>query len=135
VLLASSGLGGLWANRRGPNSIKPALASGGLGLLLAAAALWGASRQLLALDEPWRFAVLSLAVAVPGFAMGVPFPLGMRFLLQRPVDRAFAWAVNGCASVLGAIATAQIAISAGFGWLLAAAVASYALALCGVRRI
>ena len=134
VLLASSGLGGLWAQRRGPKGIKPALAASALGLLLAATGLWMFSRQVLALDEPWRSAALSLAVLIPGFAMGIPFPLGMRFLLQRPVDRAFAWAVNGCASVLGSIATAQIAISAGFEWLLAAAVISYALALGGVRR-
>lgn len=134
VLLVSSGLGGLWAHRRGPGSIKTALMASAGGLLLAAAALWLFSRQILALDEVWRYAALSLIVAIPGFAMGVPFPLGMRFLLQRPVDRAFAWAVNGCASVLASIATAQIAISAGFGWVLAAAVISYALALCGVRR-
>lgn len=134
VLLASSGLGGLWAHRRGPEGIKTALMVSALGLLLAAAALWFFSRQLLALNEAWRYAALSLIVAIPGFAMGVPFPLGMRFLLQRPVDRAFAWAVNGCASVLASIVTAQIAISAGFGWVLAAAVLSYALALWGAPR-
>ena len=134
VLLASSGLGGLCAHRLGPDGIKPALMASALSMMATAIGLWMFSAQVLALDEPWRYAVLSLLVMIPGFAMGVPFPLGMRFLLQRPVDRAFAWAVNGCASVLGSIATAQIAISAGFEWILAAAVISYALALGGVRR-
>jgi hypothetical protein len=134
VLLASSGLGGLWAHRRGPGSIKPALLASALSLTAAATGLWMFSPQVLALDQPWRYAVLSFMVMIAGFAMGVPFPLGMRFLLHRPVDRAFAWAVNGCASVLGSIATAQIAISAGFEWILAAAVISYALALGGLRR-
>jgi hypothetical protein len=105
-----------------------------LSLVAAATGLWIASQQVLALDEPWRYAVLSAVVVIPGFAMGIPFPLGMRFLLKRPQERAFAWAVNGCASVLGSIATAQIAISAGFEWILAAAVISYALALWGVPR-
>ncbi|MGE5257570.1 MAG: hypothetical protein ACM3KE_12910 [Hyphomicrobiales bacterium] len=134
VLLASSGLGGLWAHRHGPGAIKPALLASGLSLMAAASGLWIFAHQVLALDEPWRYAVLSLVVILPGLAMGVPFPLGMRFLMQRSVDRAFAWAVNGCASVLGAIATAQIAISAGFEWILAAAVISYGLAFFGVRR-
>jgi hypothetical protein len=71
---------------------------------------------------------------IPGFAMGVPFPLGMRLLLRRPVDRTFAWAVNGCASVLGSIAAAQIAISGGLPWILCAALICYGLALWGAKE-
>jgi hypothetical protein len=65
--------------------------------------------------------------------MGLPFPLGMRFLLQRPLDRAFAWSVSGCASVLASIAAAQIAISAGLHWILCASLSAYALAFWSGR--
>jgi len=133
VLLVSSGAGGLWAQRFGSIGIRPALLAAAAALLLAAATLWGLSDRLLALPEIWRYAALSLSVMIPGFAMGVPFPLGMRFLLQGPLDRSLAWAVNGCASVLASIAAAQIAISAGLQWILCAALLGYALAFWGSR--
>jgi hypothetical protein len=65
------------------------------------------------------------AAAAPGFAMGMLFPLGMRFMAPRPADKAYAWAVNGCASVLAAIASAQLAISIGVHAIAAAAILFY----------
>jgi hypothetical protein len=134
ALLSASGLGGLWAQRLGRSAVRPTLAAAGGSMALSAAALELFARELLALPEPARCAALALAVVIPGFVMGLPFSLGMRFLLDRPADRAFAWAVNGCASVLASIVSAQIAISAGFHWLLAAALASYGAALLAGRR-
>jgi hypothetical protein len=141
ALLVSSGAGGLWAQRRGPAAMPAALLAAAGALLLAGAGLWLCSQQLLALPEFWRYAALAAGTMIPGFALGAPFPLGMRFLLQRPAERAFAWAVNGSASVLASVAAAQIAVSAGLHWILGAALAGYALAfwsaLCmtGRRRI
>jgi len=134
VLLVSSGAGGLWAQRQGSQWIRPALVSAAVAPLLACLSLWICSLRLLALPEFWRFALFSLSMMIPGFAMGAPFPLGMRYLLGRPLDRTFAWAVNGCASVLASIAAAQIAIGAGLPWILCAALASYGLAFWGSRR-
>jgi hypothetical protein len=45
--------------------------------------------------------------------MGVPFPIALRKLAQHPPAKSYAWAANGCASVLGSILSAQIAIGAG----------------------
>ncbi len=135
ALLVSSAAGGLWAQRLGQQWIRPALLVAAAALLLAAVTQWIFSRRLLALTEFWRYAALSASLVIPGFALGVPFPLGMRFLLRRPVDRTFAWTANGCASVLASIAAAQIAIGAGLQWILCAALASYGLALWGSRRI
>ena len=73
------------------------------------------------------FAILFLLPA--GFLMGLPFPLGMRYLLNSPVQRAYAWSVNGCASVLTAIVAAQVAISWGIPQVAAAGVSAYVLAL------
>ena len=113
----------------------PALLAAAAALLLAGAVLWLCSQQLLALPEFWRYAALAAGTMIPGFALGAPFPLGMRFLLQRPAERAFAWAVNGSASVLAAVAAAQIALSAGLHWILGAALAGYALAFWSALRI
>jgi hypothetical protein len=134
ALLVSSGAGGLWAQRRESRWVRPALVAAPTALALACLALWMYSSRLLALPEFWRYAAVSLCMIAPGFVMGLPFPLGMRFLLRRPLDRTFAWAVNGCASVLASIAAAQICISAGLQWVLCAALASYGLAFCGSLR-
>jgi hypothetical protein len=132
-LLISSALGGIWTRQRGPVWVCRALAAAAASLVLAAGGLWFFARELLALPETWRYAALSIFIMIPGFFMGAPFPLGMRFLLQNAADRTFAWAVNGCFSVLASIAAAQIAISVGFAWIAAAAVACYAFALWGGR--
>jgi len=133
ALLVSSGAGGLWYQRRGPAAIGPALLATVAALLAAGIALGLFSSRLLALPEIWRYAALAAGTMIPGFAMGAPFPLGMRFLLHRPADKALAWAVNGCASVLASIAAAQMAISAGLHWILAAALFCYGLAFWGSR--
>ena len=70
-----------------------------------------------------------------GFIMGLPFPLGMRYLFDSPEQRAYGWAVNGCASVLASIVSAQIALSYGISHILACGAASYLLALVCAERI
>ena len=63
---------------------------------------------------------------VPVFR-NVPFPGGLAWLRERaPGMIPWAWAVNGCASVLASILAALLALSAGFSWVLAAAALAYA---------
>ena len=72
---------------------------------------------------------LSLLLLLPlGFLMGLPFPLGMRYILNLPAQRAYAWTINGCASVLAAIASAQIALGLGISAILIFAILAYFLA-------
>ncbi len=132
--LAASGLGGLWAERLGARALRPALAAAASGVVLAAVFLFFWAPWILALPEGWRRLVLCLAVAAPGFALGLPFPLGMRHLLDRPIDKTFAWAVNGCASVLAAILSAQLAISAGLPAIAFAAVLGYLTAAAAMQE-
>ena len=132
--LVSSGLGGLWTGRRTPALLPASLAAAALALVLAAAGLMLFSSELLALPALARGSLLLLAVMLPGFLMGIPFPLGMRHLAQSPPAKSYAWAANGCASVLASILSAQIAISAGFAWVLAAAVLSYGVAFLAVLK-
>ena len=134
AILASSGAGGLWAQRCGVLRIGTALLVVAATLVSTGVLLWVFAGRLLALPEFWRYAAFSAGVAAPGFAMGAPFPLGMRCLLHRPEHRAFAWAVNGCTSILASVAAAQIAVSGGLHWIFAAALVCYAMAFWASRR-
>jgi hypothetical protein len=57
--------------------------------------------------------------------MGLPFPLGMRDMLNSPTQHAYAWSVNGCASVLTSIVSAQLALVFGISSILGCAIAAY----------
>lgn len=126
-VLLSSGIGGLWASRH-PRGIGPACWAAALAIALAAAGLMGFAPLVLGLPAWARGGVLLLAVMSTGLFMGMPFPLAMQQIAPSPAAKAYGWAANGCASVVAAILSAQIAISAGFEWLLAAAVGSYGVA-------
>jgi hypothetical protein len=58
----------------------------------------------------------------------------MRYLLQNPTQRAYAWSANGCASVLASIGSAQIALSFGLPHIMFAAILAYAFALLAVFK-
>jgi len=69
------------------------------------------------------------------FALGFPFPLGIRALeLQAPGLVPWAWAANACLTVVGSILCQIVSISAGFSTTLWVALACYLLAaLCAAR--
>jgi hypothetical protein len=58
----------------------------------------------------------------------------MRYLLNSPVQRAYAWSVNGCASVLSAIVAAQAAISFGIPLIAVGGVVMYMVAILALKR-
>jgi len=77
---------------------------------------------------------ISAALLVPlGFAMGMPFPTGLRALAEgggQPTNSIeWAWAMNAAASVLGSVLAIVIAIQFGLNATLTAGIASYGLAL------
>ena len=87
-------------------------------------------------DFEIRRYVVSLLVILPvGVLMGLPFPLAMQSLLDHPSQRAYAWAVNGCASVLSSIAAAQLAISMGIPSIAFFAIASYLVAVGAAKKM
>jgi hypothetical protein len=76
-----------------------------------------------------------LTLLPAGFLMGIPFPLAMRDWVNLPVQRSYAWSVNGCASVLSAIAAAQVAISWSIAHVVAAGIIAYGIAaIASIRR-
>ncbi len=73
---------------------------------------------------------LAAGLSAPlAFAMGMPFPLGLAKLAARaPHWIPWAWAVNGCASVVSAVLATLLAAQLGFSAVIALAVALYIVA-------
>lgn len=74
--------------------------------------------------------IVSMAIIAPlAFPMGMPFPLGLAMLGDsRPACIPWAWGINGCTSVLAAVAASLLAIHFGFNTVLTLAAALYGLA-------
>jgi hypothetical protein len=78
----------------------------------------------------------SLGLIAPlAFAMGMPFPLGLRRLAaEAPEFIAWAWGINGFASVVSAALATLLAIEFGFNGVLVGALAFYVMAAILFRR-
>jgi len=93
--------------------------------------------SVIQLNPSLRYPLSLLLLLPPGFLIGLPFPLGMRYILNLPAQRAYAWTINGCASVLASIASAQIALGLGISAIMIFAISAYVLAfiaLCFKRN-
>jgi len=84
--------------------------------------------SVIKLNQFLRYTLSLLLLLPTGFLIGLPFPLGMRYILNLPAQRAYAWTINGCASVLASIASAQIALSLGISAIMIFAISAYLLA-------
>lgn len=64
-----------------------------------------------------------------GILMGIPFPLGIRWLSSiSPPLIPWAWCINGCSSVVSSILALMIALGGGFNLVLVLAACCYGLA-------
>jgi hypothetical protein len=137
-ILVFSGLGA-YAAKWIPLSPRAGLASASLAvallLAISALALDGGLALLLGLgfDARVGFSVLSLAPL--GFALGLPFPVGVRLLDRSAPERIpWAFAANACLTVVGSVAAVVLSIHLGFSRVLLLAAACYtAAAVCGAR--
>jgi hypothetical protein len=133
-ILFFSCLGGIWAYKKKRCSIRLSLAILVIVLFLEAIGFELMRSGISKAPTPIQYGIIFLLLMPPGFLMGLPFPLGMRNILQTPVQRAYAWSVNGCASVLSSILAAQIAISWGILHVAAAGVVAYIVAILAVKN-
>jgi hypothetical protein len=123
TLLLFSGLGSLAATKLSSRWTLPLLA---VAILLYPYGLTLLFRAMLGLPLVARLWLTVLSLAPLGFLMGIPFPSGLEWLRQRASGLIpWAWAVNGCASVLASVLAVLIALSAGFSWVLAAGALAY----------
>jgi hypothetical protein len=86
--------------------------------------------QWIGLERPVRMVISSALLLPLGIVLGVPLPAGISLLAERrPEQLAWAWAVNGATSVLGATVAVLVAILYGFTAVAFTGAAVYALAL------
>jgi len=148
LLLLSSGTGSLvsrWWLRETSLAWRP-LAFVIAGLVLAVWGLPGVLAALIGIPFALKLLVSAALLAPLGFAMGMPFPTGLRALartdspdltvaqLGEPASAQnnlieWAWAVNAGSSVLGSVLAIVIALQFGLNVTLASGAAAYLVAL------
>ena len=134
AILIFTSLGGLWVQNQHRQDIRSTMA-GLIGMLtLTVVGFEFLSAHLLKLSTSLRYIISVLFLFPVGFLMGLPFPLGMRHILNNPVQRAYAWSVNGCASVLSSIIAAQVAVSFGIPFIAVGAILTYFLAFVVIAK-
>jgi len=135
--LLGAGAGSAWV-QRWPGTMPRAW------FALALALAWHLATFALALPlvagwPPTLRVLAGLATVVPlAFAMGLPFALGLRRLARlAPALVPWAWGLNGCASVVAAIAALLVALQIGLVATLLLALSLYgaaAIAWCRFGR-
>lgn len=130
ALLAASAFGSLLSERvPTPGPAAAARIVVVIGALLLAAATWlpQAVAAILPHGELVRIGAAILFVAPVGVVLGMMLPLGLR-ALGGDTAVAWAWAVNGVASVVGTLLAVLLAMTGGFAGVLWLATAIYAVA-------
>ena len=128
-ILVSSGIGSLLGDRfsllRSP-FILPMIS---LLIVLCSVLLPIISDAISLYPMPLRIASVFVILFPPCLLMGVPFPLGIRNLGTRTPDMIpWAWATNGCLSVLAPMVTIMLAMAVGFNAVLWIGAGAYVLA-------
>jgi SAM-dependent methyltransferase len=136
LLLLSSGAGSLTARRwlSDPRRVGWVLAGITAGLVALVFLLPRVLGAWIGLPFPAKLLVSALLLVPVGFAMGMPFPTGLRQVAARGQGGVeWAWAMNAGASVLGSAVAMAVAIHFGIGATLASGAAAYLVA-AGLSR-
>jgi len=132
ALLAFSGLGSLASNKLPARPGVIRRLTGCIALLIVAYAI--ATTFFLkgggTLSFPIKAILAALFIAPLGFCLGMPFPLGLRYLNeQQPEHLPWAWGINGCFSVIGPVLAILVAVQVGFPTVFILASTAYLIAL------
>ena len=99
---------------------------------ISAFALQPALRAMIGIDFPWRVILTIVILAPLGIGLGMPMTLGLsRFAALYPRSIAYAWGVNGIASVLASVLGVVVAIN--FGYTVASLVAACCYVFAGAH--
>ena len=133
---AGSWLAENWQNARwqGANKVTLAVIAMGILALVYLAAMPGLFQALIHLPDAAKI-IISVALIAPlAMCMGVPFPTAMARLAGAAEEAIpWAWAINGFASVVGAVLATLLAIHLGFAAVILLAVLIYGLACAALR--
>ncbi|HEX9783759.1 MAG TPA: hypothetical protein VGA56_13630 [Opitutaceae bacterium] len=130
TMLFAAGAGSRVSQRFAPNP--RALVRITMGAAFAAVLLgWLTGRLPVGWDGAWlaRAAVCALLISPAAFLLGQAFPTGLRFLAaQAPLQVPWAWAINGCVSVVTPSVATLLAVLGGHASVFWAAAGAYLLA-------
>ncbi len=151
LMLLSSGLGSLASRKWLGSKPSPDVP---LVLIIAAILLYvfvlpGLLNAFVGLPLAVKFLISGVLLVPLGFAMGMPFPTGLRALASSPAPELpanensetkrsaveWAWAMNAASSVLGSVLAMVIAIQFGLNITLACGAAAYFVALTLTKTI
>lgn len=77
-----------------------------------------------------KFILALLLIALPGFFMGMPFPMGIKKLsVANEINLPWAWGINGCMSVISAALATLLTVEMGFTVVMLLAAGAYLLCL------
>jgi hypothetical protein len=137
-LLVATGIGSFWASRYPAHRALPVITIGAL-TIGGAICVWLAFAryvQPLTMHRgmPVRVAVVLAGLLPIGALLGLPFPTAIRAIEQQyPGFIAWAWGVNGVASVLASIVAILVAMRFGFSAVVLIAAAVYLAAVVSFR--
>ena len=128
IFLVFAGLGSQFAQRQRFHAIWPVIIILSLGVLelIASGMLFNV---LSGLAVPMKIFVAVVMLGPLAFCMGMPFPLALTEIGADVPDLIpWAWAVNGCASVIAAVLATLLAVHFGFAVVVLIALALYGIA-------
>ena len=138
AILLFSGLGAAWSDRRAGSTadvVKPVLWGLPIAIVLLAFVVPPLLRALIGLPHVARLTIGVSLIAPVAFLMGVPFPVGIRAIAATGGKHVpWAWAANGCASVVGSVCAVLGAMVWDFSTMLLIAGAIYVAALTLIGR-
>jgi spermidine synthase len=122
-------------NWQAANKVTAAVIAMGAISLLYLATLPYLFQQLIHLPDAAKIMISIALIAPLAMCMGVPYPTAMTQLAGSTEDAIpWTWAINGFASVVGAVLATLLAIHLGFAAVILLAVLIYALACVALRK-
>ena len=137
ALLISSGLGSRYSERYGtdPARLRRSILFIVITILTYALLLGFLLKLTVGLPLLIRGVLAVVLVAIPGFFMGMPFPLGLKLLnSEKSEEVPWAWGINGSVSVISTSLATIIAVEIGFLAVLALAALAYLLVFASARK-
>jgi len=116
-LIFFAGLGSLASDRLALTNRTLPPAAAALILILLSGLLLPIAHRVAGENLPSRIAIALTLVALPGFAMGACFPVGLRWLraMNRDAILPWMWALNGGASVVATFAALLVSMQLSIG--------------------
>ena len=87
-------------------------------------------QNVTGINMTWKIVISLIIIAVPAFLMGMPFPMCLRWLSRIEENNIpWAWAINGCMSVISAALAALLTVELGFTIMIIFAALAYIISL------